>query len=957
MQDPLAFAEELEEVALALSSLDPAPKAAEITQTIGAVIEEYKCLELAAAMFEAVGVQETCQWVSAILAEYEKDQPQAIIELLSMGDLTAWIELAAITLREPGDTAHLSALTLALVGDAWPNPPGPELLEKLLLSLRLSADDEQQKDNTEVPAWTESSQVSAEAPDQSLDWDQDIHPELLDAYLQETPGLVGEAAGLIRSIAQGNSQADDVQHAARLVHTIKGASAVVGVEAIAKFTHRLEDLFEQNIHPYLDQGLDKTLVASADCLEAMIENLQESKTLPKSYTNLISEIDQWVQKVDAASSGEIADAEDDTVLNKARASPAVNLPDFIRQSGMQDDQGEAADEEQANQTRPKGGTYLSVPVESVQALLNLAGELITSTSQITEHAKQALDYAKQIRQQEVHVREMLDELSETIDQQHELRKEADIKFGNKFEKLELEVYNDLHSIYGLLNESVADSHALTENVYQQIQQLSEQVYQQQRMQRRLSDTVLRTRLVPVNSLVARLERTVRETCRSTGKKASITISGDNQQVDTDILRGLTPALLHLLRNAVDHGIELPEERIALGKPEEGKIELSFVQKGNAIHLYLKDDGKGLDVNALRTRAIEQSIITQDQVLSEEDTLRLIFKAGFTTQDEVTEISGRGVGMDVVRNAVENLQGSVRLDSILGEGMRIQIQVPLTLIATNAILVRAAGNLVAIPGNTVQRLIYTTDTEIIKKQGQLYVLDEEEQIEVVQLAHLLGWQIQSSGQKGHTFLLVDSDDGRYAIQVEELLQPRDIVVKSLTSWFDISLGMSGACILANGAIAPVLDPLRLLRNFEPAVVQLDNARVTTLKRKADRSVILIVDDSLSNRKSLSLMVEQMGYKAITAVDGLDALQQLNVNSVEIVLVDLEMPRMNGLEMTQSVRDWPEQSHLPIVMITSRTTQKHRDMAKQAGVDDYLTKPVEQSTLGTLLSKWLRTRLAS
>ena len=952
MQDPLAFAEELEEVALALSSLDPAPEAGEVAQTGRAAIEEYQRLALAAAMFEAAGVQETCQWVTTILAEFEKNQPEAIIELLSNGDLATWIELAAIAIREPEETAHLSALTLALMGDAWPKAPSPELLEKLLLGLRLSTEDEPKEDSAE------DSQLSGQAQDQSLDWDQDIHPELLDAYLQETPGLVEEAAKLIRSIAAGDSKPEDVQHTARLVHTIKGASAVVGVEAIASFTHRLEDLFEHNIQPSLNEGLDKTLIASADCLEAMMENLQESKTLPKSYTNLQGEIDQWVDKVDALSGDEATeDADDDAIFANALASPAAKLPDFIRQSGIEEDPDEDVDQRPANEAKRKAGSYLSVPAESVQTLLNLAGELITSTSQITEHAKQALNFGKQVRQQEEHIREMLDELSETIDQQHELRQEADLKLGNKFEKLELEVYNDLHSIYGLLNESIADNHELTENVHQQIQQLSEQVYQQQRMQRRLSDTVLRTRLVPVSSLVARLERTVRETCRSTGKKASITIIGENQQVDTDILRGLTPALLHLLRNAVDHGIELPQERKALGKPEEGKIELSFVQKGNNIHLLLTDDGKGLDVDIIRARAIELAMIAKDQVLSEEDILRLILQAGFTTQDEVTEISGRGVGMDVVRNAVENLQGSVRLESTLGEGMRLEIQVPLTLIATNAILVRAAGNLVAIPGNTIQRLVYAEDEEIIKKQGRIYLLNNKEQVEVIQLAHLLGWQTQDSEHKGYTLLIVESEAGLYAIQVEELLQPRDIVVKSLASWFDLSLGMSGACILANGEIAPVLDPLRLLRNFEHDVTQLDNARVATPKRKADQPRILIVDDSLSNRKSLSLMVEKMGYKAITAVDGLDALQQLNVHQVEIVLVDLEMPRMNGLEMTQSVRDWPEQSHLPIVMITSRTTQKHRDMAKQAGVDDYLTKPVDQNTLSTLLNKWFRTRLAS
>jgi chemosensory pili system protein ChpA (sensor histidine kinase/response regulator) len=940
MNDASAFAEELEEVALQLSSLDLTADTLEAMASVAAqTLAEYERLGMTASLFGMEGVQQTAEWIHRTLAGFQHELPDAILELLQGGQLFGWIELTAIALREPEEPSHLSAISAELLGESWPEPIAADILANLLLNLRTP-----QPPVAEEPIPTEKNPLS---------WDEGVHPELLEAYLQETPGQIAEACRLIHLIAKDSSNTEQKRHAARLAHTVKGASGVVGVAAIAAFTHRLEDILDLDIGKHLTNGLGATLEAAADCLETLFEHLQEHKGLPTEYHTLLADMDEWEERLQTTPETNPA-----IVPELPEQLAPVTLPDFITN---RQEKTTTPDETTTNIPR-SSTTHLSVPIETVQRLLNLTGELITSTSQIAEHVQQILGCGKQLHKQDEHIRQMLDELGEAIDQQSADPNQASpantANADTHDKQNELEGYNELYSTTNLLTESIADNRALNHDLQQQIRQISEQVYQQQRLQRQLSETILRTRLIPVQSIVARMERTVRETCRRTGKQAEITIHGQNLQVDTDILQGLTPPLLHMLRNAIDHGIETPEQRQQVDKPAAGQITLRFEQKGSHIHMSLSDDGRGLDVSRIRARALERGLIKPDETLDEEASWRLILHPGFSTREEVSEISGRGVGLDVVQSAVEDLQGLLNIESIPGQGISIHIHVPLTLIATHALIVRSGGNLLAIPGSTIKQLLYVSAQEHITENEAWHILYQENRLEVLQLAQLLGWVSEPPDfSRGHSLLIVESEHKLHALYVEEILQPRDIVVKSLAPWLNLNQGISGACILANGAVAPVLDTLRLLRNFDHGLLTVNKRQ--TLKTEANTATprILIVDDSLSNRTSVSLMIEQMGYQAITAVDGLDALQRLHEQAFTLVLTDLEMPRMNGLEMTQAIRIWPERQHLPVIMITSRSTHKYRQMAQQAGVDDYLTKPVSAETLKRHVQKWLRTQLTA
>lgn len=937
-EDRLAFAEELEEVALQLSMLDPGLDTAEQIEQVTA---EYERLSMTAEMYGWQDVVAVVNWARSSMTT------NAAANLLAEGKYFGWLEMTALVLREPDELSHLPMLIAELMDFSWPEPLDPLLLQQFLLNLRASGQDESE------PAEAESN-ASAE-----LAFAPDIHPELLAAYLAETPGHVTEAARLIRVVAQGGSNREQQRHASRLVHTIKGSSGVVGVEPIANFTHQLEDLLDAASLQTVPEGLGDTLEASADCLEALFDHLKAGTGLPEEYAGLNVELKEWQERLELEASDDETDAE-------LSLAPLVNLPSFITEqhsplSTIDDELLDADDEAPLVPVAAQANTSIAVNEERVGRLLSLTGELITSSSQSAELLQKSSRIGKQLYQHDEQIRQRLDELESAIEHQAQRQVKGSKlaqKEGQTLDELELESYSDLVSANNLLMEAAADSHELVQSLQQMIRRLMDELYQQQRIQRQLSDAVLSMRLMPVSSLAPRLERIVRETCRKTAKKAEIEIQGQHLQVDADILKGVTDPLLHLLRNAVDHGIESPEERLAAGKPETGKIILSFAQRGNHIALSLEDDGAGMNLERIRARGIERGLIHTDAQLTEDALLRLVMQPGFSTRDEVSEVSGRGVGMDVVQAAIEKLRGTLSLHSQAGAGTKVVLDMPQTLISTHALVVRAGENWVAVPADTIEQVLYVPANESIDDNGTWRIHTNRYQLPVEPLAQLLHWPAPVVKIKqAHTMLIIRSETGPHALYANEVLPSRDIVIKSLAPWLNYLPGVQGACILANGTVAPVLDMIRLVRDLEDGKLQLQAAdQAVVVEPSKAASTILVVDDSLSNRKALRLTLEGMGHVVHTAVDGLDALQVMNNTMVDMVLTDMEMPRMNGLEMTQAIRIWPEIKDLPIIMITSRSTRKHRDLAEQAGVDGYLTKPVQTAALQEQIQKWLDTQLA-
>jgi chemosensory pili system protein ChpA (sensor histidine kinase/response regulator) len=965
------MADELEDVALQLAGLgmfeaeDTAPAAE-------AVIAEYQRLKMAAEMLEYAPLQPLSDWLIEN-TEAAAKQNDTFASLQNGGLFFEWAELLAASLRQQ-DTLLLPELTSSLTHPDWPNELPTAILESLLLSIAqpngtaASADESDAVNDGSVEARTNEVPVAIEpqtTSQYSILWDPDIHPEILSAFLSDTPDQIAETTSLLQTIAQGNGSKEQHQLAARLTHTIKGACGVVGVTSIAVLTHQLEEILEYSVDSQLPAKTQELLAEAADCLDSMGDAMLNNQPLPPEFEPLLERLDATAKYLKSAE----AELDDDEEVVFEAPAPSNKPQDNSEALAKPENKLSAPSESEnillstqlmaaqmLNEPPTKNAARTSralsnepsmrVPISLIDDLLNLAEELVTSTSQINDKVKRVLDQSYELRQQDDRISSNLDELEYSIDQQfRQVRQQT--QNNSDFDQLELEVYNELHSVHGLLSETIADNREIERSMQQNIRELSDQLHSQQRINRELNATILDTRMESLETLAPRLERIVRETCRQTDKQADLNIIGSNLAVDTDILKGLTDPLLHLLRNAVDHGIETPEQRLASGKPESGQLELSFRQQGRYVEMTLSDDGKGMTAEAIYERALQLELVSPDQALSETDKLQLILLPGFTTRDVVSDISGRGVGMDVVRDAVSRLRGTLKLESTPNAGSQVHIRLPLTLVAANTLMAKVAGNTVAIPVDSIERLHTLAPGSINSNDGKLTTDINGKDYQVRQLSELLGWGNPAPDrQKAHNVVLIEHLNQSYSLIVDTVLQPREVVVKSLAPWLSSVRGINGACLLSDGAVAAVLDLPRLIQSQQATVA------FSREKPKAqENALVLIVDDSMSNRKALSITAKQLGYRTVTAIDGEEALEEIAKAVPDLILSDLEMPRMNGLELAKAVRANTELKRIPFIMVTSRATNKHRKQAQLAGVNDYLVKPVDRDTLQTYIEKWL------
>lgn len=836
----------------------------------------------------------------------------------------------------------------------------------------------------------------------TLAWDKDVHPELLEAYMSETPEHVADLAQLLRAISQGSADKKSYVTASRLSHTIKGTSAVVGIDSVAKFGGQLEEILDHGNESGLPNSLLPLLDDVADLLESLYDSLLSEGTPPEEYPVIYQQLCQWKQHIESPSEEkQLTDTSTKEVKKAVVAEPKVaQKPPFA--SKVEPDVPKEIVEYQKELRRESTGrsstvskkkndlfhidlpplqkilppepiaplipkkvliqraslteATLRVPVSLIDKLLRFSSELITTNTQISDEVNLLLKERHVLSERNDRIRNMLDELEWAIDQQTALntKQSKAIQKNSTFDSLEMDSYNELHGIAGLLSESINDDREMALSVTQQLNKLKGQAHHQTQLNKALNSTVLSMRMEEVKILSPRLERIIRETCRRTKKKAKLQITGDHLAIDTDIIKGLVDPLLHLLRNAVDHGIELPTVRKEHGKNEQGTIQLSFTQEGDQVILTLRDDGAGIDPNKIYEIALKKGLIEANDRLSKNDVLRLILHPGFSTRTEVTEISGRGVGMDVVNTAIKNMSGNITIKSNKNKGSEIRLQVPLTLSSANIILVKTLGNTLAIPNTNIQRIHYLPTDSVIHYEHELFINYQKKKIPLLDLSILLGWSTTTlNTNKSQAILIVEHHQQYYALYVDEILKPQEITLKSLKPWITEIAGINGVCLLPSGVVAPVLNLFELLDvEKNHAAPTVDNKDKAT--QLGTEHTILVVDDSLSNRKALSLMLQALGHTVATAIDGIDALQKLEKSIFKLVITDLEMPHMNGLELAESLRSWSVTKGMPIVMVTSRSTQKHYDLAKQAGVDKYLTKPVDSNTLESTVNYYLGTK---
>ncbi|MEN9472606.1 MAG: hypothetical protein RLZZ495_695 [Pseudomonadota bacterium] len=840
-------------------------------------------------------------------------------------------------LAAPTDSSAAEGLLEIVRGDTWGDIcPALELhrLQSALPRVRVT------REIDSLPA----RQAQAHPEDVSLAIPDDINQDLLDGLLQELPMQTADFTAAIQHIATGNGTIADIDVAKRAAHTLKGAANTVGIKGIANLTHHVEDIFValSKHHVLPGRNMAQMLVHAGDCLEAMSEAVAANGPAPDEALDILQEVLDWANRIDHEGIPE----DDAPVVSTVKQS----IEPLAAQL-------QAAAPSPAPEAGAAGGTTESmvrVSASLIDELLRLVGETIISTGQVRERLQRLEHQNRDIQEQNKVFLQLAAKLEQQVDMRGLTEGSHTSQHGADFDPLEFEHYSELHTISRQLIEVATDSNEFSAQVKTELSKLAEVVNVQNRLHDETQNAMMRLRMLPVSTIVSRLQRSVRQTSRLVEKEVALTVLGADTMVDANILNELVDPLMHMLRNAIDHGIESTEKRLAAGKNGEGHIVLQFLREGNQIVVRCRDDGAGVDVDAVRRKAQNNGLIAPDARLPEDELVRLVLAPGFSTRNEPTQVSGRGVGLDVVYSRVLQLKGGLTLRSERGRGLEVVLNLPATLISTHALLVTAQTQTFAVSSYGVQDIRYVMPNELQLVGSQQFFRMGNELLPLMHLDKLLNFidtkAVDETEDGGFPALLVKDDTGLVrAVRVQQIMDSRNLVVKGLGRFVPKPHGVVGATILGDGSVVAVIDIPELIRKPTRQTVHshhvggLHDARNDGGRAAALRRTALVVDDSLSARRATIQFMKDSGFDVRGAIDGIEAIEILTKWKPSILLVDMEMPRMNGLDLTAHVRAQADMAHIPIIMITSRSTEKHRSQAKAAGVNVYLTKPFSEEDL--------------
>lgn len=592
------------------------------------------------------------------------------------------------------------------------------------------------------------------------------------------------------------------------------------------------------------------------------------------------------------------------------------------------------------------------PVER-QEVARVGAELL---QRLLDNAGEISIYRARLEQQLGSIDFNLEELSRTVVRVHEqlrnleIETEAQILHTHKdegddhpdFDPLELDRYSTLQQLTRAMAESANDLSSIQGLLENYTREADKLLLQQSRVTTELQDGLMRTRMVPFHHRGQRLARIVRQTASDVDKRAELQLHGTGE-IDRQMLERMMPPLEHMVRNAVIHGIETPHERLLAGKPEIGTVQIRLHREGSEMVLEIADDGQGLDVDAIRVKALDLGMIDQDRQLNESDVMQLIMEPGLTTAKELTQAAGRGVGMDVVANEIKQLGGSLFIDSTPGAGTTFTVRLPFTLAISQALLVRAAGNTYALPLPSIEGIARVSLGELesyLSANGPPFNYGGEK-YQLQHLGVLLGGEASRISEEEATVPLIMVRAGEFstALITDGTLDRQEIVVKSVGPQIGSIRGISGATILGDGSTAVILDPVALVRVLKKS----PEAKPERMAQEDQRTFVMVVDDSITVRRVTERLLERNGMRVVTAKDGADAVALLQDQIPDVILLDIEMPRMDGYEVAAHVRNDPRLAEVPIIMITSRVGLKHRARAIELGVNDYLGKPYQEHQL--------------
>ncbi|WP_317931435.1 Hpt domain-containing protein [Halioxenophilus sp. WMMB6] len=937
---------------------------------------------------------------------------ETLLEEPLIGDLDDWpaLDMASDTSADDGSQASSEWLTDE--GKLTSELAAAESVAEATIPESLAPESQAPEPTRSAPTAGDPPSIQPSSPattvfgaDDSDEDEDEIDPEIVEIFTEEASELLEEIDVAVHDWSNEWERSDCLEQLKRSLHTFKGSARLAGILGLGEAAHDFESFLIKEGHGELGEAFFnkvnsyyELLFMGSECVQKFLQGervpqLQALMTAggltlannpfgqPGSNT---SPAPSNAAKPAAPTPATEAPAAKRTEEPAASTEPSPEA-EFI--PARPDDEGAAGSDNvvpfaprktlqeaplhpltpikrpervggppvqsmMGAQLAQRGAQAESVKVSAdlLEELVNLAGETSISRARMEEQVNE--------------IGHTIDEMDFTIERlQEQLRRldietEAQVLFRQEqigthedFDPLEMDRYSQLQQLSRSLMESASDLLDLKATLSDKARDTETLLLQQSRINTELQEGLMRSRMVPFSRLIPRLRRIVRQVSAELGKRVNLELDNVEGELDRTMLERMVAPLEHMVRNAIDHGIEMPDVRTANGKAETGVIRLGLAREGGDVILHLSDDGKGIDIERVKQTAIKRGLMSPEAQLSDHDIMQFILTAGFSTAQAVTQISGRGVGMDVVHSEIKQMGGSVSIDSVTGRGSEFAMRLPFTLSVNRALMVAMGEDLYAVPLNTIEGIVrvspyelehyYATPDARFEYAGQQY--------QVKYLGSLLDESYRPQ-LDGHALplpvLLVRSKEYSVALQVDSLLGSREIVVKSLGPQFSAVDGLSGATVMGDGSVVVILDLLALVRRLVAqsfAIGSLPLEPAPEMPEEDKIRTVMIVDDSVTVRKVTTRFLEREGFNVVTAKDGIDALRQLQEVVPDVMLLDIEMPRMDGFEVAKNVRSSSHLRDLPIIMITSRTGSKHRERAYELGVNNYLGKPYQEDEL--------------
>ena len=725
---------------------------------------------------------------------------------------------------------------------------------------------------------------TAEIPDlgSSIEVGSPLDQELLTIFTEEARELVPQIGNELRAWRKAPGENGHPDAMQRALHTLKGSARMAGQSEMGNVVHEMEDRVIQAL---------------------------KRKVTPADFDALFQDVDKI----------------------------GVFLEELT---------GESAAGRRAETPDARGGgrraQFMRLRADVLDRLINEAGEVSIARSRMEQEMLAFKHFSLDLTESVFRLRNYLRELEIETESQMQSRMTLLQETQEAFDPLEFDRFTRLQELTRMMAESVNDVSTIQNGLLGNLDETESALQQQARMNRELQYGLMNVRMVPFSVISERLHRIVRQTAHELNKPVELTIDGESVDIDRSVLDKIGAPLEHLLRNSVGHGIEATAERKKHGKPEAGSVQLKIKRENDEIVITVADDGAGIKLDKVREKAIQNGLIQADQETTEQSLLAIIFEPGFSTATDITQISGRGVGLDAVRGDITALGGRIEVFNSPDRGAVFTIYLPVTLSVAQVVLIRSGAHQYALPSIMVEQLQKLKTAPLAAAYEAKSIRWAERDYPLHYFSKLIGEADSEPEQQAYTpILLLRSGTNRIALHVDEIIGNQEVVMKPIGMQLARVPGITGATVMGDGKIILIVNPVQMA-NREVVVVSHSRAQETE-QAGAGKATVMVVDDSLTMRKVLSRTLEREGYQVVTAKDGMDALQILQETRPDIILLDIEMPRMDGFEFARNVRGDADTAGIPIIMISSRTAEKHQSHAREIGVNAFLGKPVQDDDL--------------